>query len=208
MRNRALSFPFFPRIPVLVPLALAALVTLSGCGGVVIGAGASAATAAAQERGLEAALVDTRIQTELNHSWLQYDKELFPSLASSVYERRVLLTGVVPNQKVRDDIIALAWKVTGVREVINEIVIDASGSSGTFARDSWISAQVKSKVLFDKKIISINYQLETVRHVVYLMGVAQDKAELDRVINYARNVEYVERVVNHVLLKNDPRRRS
>ncbi len=195
-----------PRRLALIPLALAALVTLSGCGGVVVGAGASAATAAAQERGLETALIDARIQTEINHGWLQYDQELFVSLATSVYEGRVLLTGVVRNEKIRGDIVAMAWKVRGVREVINDIIIDASGATGTFTRDSWICAQVKSKVLFDKEIASINYQIETVRHVVYLMGVAQNKAELDRVINYARNVEYVEKVVNHVLLKNDPRR--
>ncbi len=197
---------FSPRCLALIPLALAALVTLSGCGGVVVGAGASAATASAQERGLETALIDTRIQTEINHGWLQYDKEIFVSLATSVYEGRVLLTGLVRSEKIRGDIVALAWKVRGVREVINEIIIDPTGTTGTFTRDSWISAQVKSKVLFDKEIESINYQIETVRHAVYLMGVAQNKAELDRVINYARNVEYVEKVVNHVLLKNDPRR--
>jgi osmotically-inducible protein OsmY len=98
--------------------------------------------------------------------------------------------------------------VRGVREVINEVIIDPSGSTGTFARDTWISAQLKSKILFDKEIDSINYQIETVRHVVYLMGVAQNKKELDRVINYARNLKYVERVVNHVILKTDPRRRA
>lgn len=187
-------------------LLVGAALALSGCAEAVVGAGASAATAAAQERGLQTAVGDSRIQTELNHGWLQYDKELFPALGSSVYEGRVLLTGIVRSEKERADIIAMAWKINGVREVINELIVDPSGRSGTFARDSWISAQLKSKLLFDKEVSSINYQVETVRHTIYLMGVAQNKAELDRVINYARNIEYVDRVVNHVLLKDDPRR--
>jgi osmotically-inducible protein OsmY len=67
---------------------------------------------------------------------------------------------------------------------------------------------LRTKLLFDRDVLAINYSVETVRHTVYLFGIAQDKQELDRVINYARNTEYVSRVVNHVLLKSDPRRRA
>lgn len=187
---------------------LGACLALAGCAEAVVGAGASAGIGAAQERGLQTAIGDSRIQTELNHGWLQYDRELFPSLSSSVYEGRVLIMGIVRSEKERADIVARAWQINGVREVINELIVEPSGRSGTFARDTWISAQLKSKLLFDKEVSSINYQIETVRHTIYLMGVAQNKAELDRVINHARNIEFVERVVNHVLLKDDPRRKA
>lgn len=201
----------FPRSPArltITALALGALVTLGGCAGAVVGAGAGAATAGMQERGLDVAIVDSRIQAEINHGWLEYDKDLFPYLSSAVYEGRVLLTGLVRSEDQRAEIIRQAWTVRGVREVINEIVVDAKGATGTLARDSWISAQLRAKILVDRDIIGINYSVEVVRHTVYLFGVAQDKKELDKVINYARNVEYVERVVNHVLLKTDPRRRT
>ena len=36
--------------------------------------------------------------------------------------------------------------------------------------------------------------------VVYLMGVAQSPDELERVIEHARNIAYVERVVSYVRL--------
>ena len=189
-------------------LAVAAALSLGGCVGAVAGAGAATATAAAQERGLDVAIVDSRIQAEINHGWLTYDKDLFPHLASAVYEGRVLLVGVVKSEDQRAEVVRQAWAVRGVREVINESVVDTKGSIGTFARDAWISAQPRGKILFDRDIIGINYSDETARHTVYLFGVAQDKKELDRVVNYARNIEYVERVVNHVLLKSDPRRRS
>jgi osmotically-inducible protein OsmY len=193
---------------VVAACAAAALFALGGCAGAVVGAGATAGTAAVQERGLDGAIVDARIQTTLNHGWLEYDKSLFPHLASSVYEGRVLLTGVVKTEDQRGEIVRQAHVIRGVREVINEILVDPSGTTGTFARDSWISTQLRTKLLFDRDVLAINYSVETVRHTVYLFGVAQDKQELDRVINYARNTEYVSRVVNHVLLKTDPRRRA
>ena len=55
---------------------------------------------------------------------------------------------------------------------------------------------------------NINYTIETVNRIVYLMGIAQDQAEIDRVTTHARQVRYVRRVVSHVQLKNDPHRKS
>jgi osmotically-inducible protein OsmY len=197
-----------PTRGMIAALMIAAAFSLGGCAGAVIGAGATAGTAAVQERGLDGAIVDSRIQATLNNGWLEYDKNLFPHLASSVYEGRVLLTGVVKTEDQRAEIVRQAWAIRGVREVINELLVDPGGTTGTFARDSWISTQLRTKLLFDRDVLAINYSVETVRHTVYLFGVAQDKQELDRVINYARNIEYVSRVVNHVLLKSDPRRRA
>jgi osmotically-inducible protein OsmY len=193
--------------PVIVLLLIATGLTLGGCGGLIVGGAATTATAASQERGLDGAIVDARIQTEINHGWLQKNNYLFRALSSFVYEGRVLLTGLVKSEDARATAIAMAWKVRGVKEVINEIIVDPSGKTGSYARDTWIVAQIKSKLLFDSKIISINYSVESVRYTVYLFGVAQNKQELDSVINIARNVQYVERVVNHVLLKTDQRRK-
>ena len=35
-----------------------------------------------------------------------------------------------------------------------------------------------------------------------MIGIAQNKEELDRVISHARNIEYVRKVVSHVRLKD------
>jgi osmotically-inducible protein OsmY len=37
--------------------------------------------------------------------------------------------------------------------------------------------------------------------VVYLMGIAQDRAELDRVVDHARNIGLVTKVVSYVRIK-------
>lgn len=187
-------------------LVLAATL-LSGCAGVVIGGAATTATAASEERGLEGAVDDTKIRAEINHLWFQRDVEMYRQVGLTIKEGRVLLTGTVPNADARVEAVRLAWQPAGVREVINEIKvagIDSNGGSGL--SDFAIAQKMKAKLLFDKEIRNINYTIDVNEEVIYLMGIAQSETELDRVIAYARDISGVRGVVNHVRLKNDPRR--
>ena len=125
----------------------------------------------------------------------------------TIKEGRVLLTGTVPNADARVEAVRLAWQPAGVREVLNEIKVsgeDSNGGSGL--SDFAISQKMKTKLLFDKKVRNINYTVDVNESVIYLMGIAQSEAELERVIAYARDISGVRGVVNHVRLKNDPRR--
>lgn len=198
-------------VKMLRPAAATALVLaaalLSGCAGVVIGGAATTATAASEERGLEGAVDDTKIRAEINHLWFQRDVEMYRQVGLTIKEGRVLLTGTVPNADARVEAVRLAWQPAGVREVINEIKVagvDSSGSSGL--SDFAITQKMKAKLLFDKEIRNINYTIDVNEEVIYLMGIAQSEAELNRVIAYARDISGVRGVVNHVRLKNDPRR--
>lgn len=184
------------------------LVLLNGCAAFVIGGAATVGVAASQERGLKGAATDTVIRAKINNVWLGHSVDMFTSVGLQVNEGRVLLTGKIGNPQARLDAVRLSWQVGGVKEVINEIKILKKGESGTYGRDTWISTQLKARLLFDEDISSINYSIETVGHVIYLMGIAQDQAELDRVTNHARNVEYVRGVVSYVRLKDSPERKG
>ena len=179
---------------------------LTGCVSAAIGASAIATSAAVQERGLKGGIDDTIIRARINSLWLEHDADMYRLVSLSVVEGRILLTGQVRLPRMRIDAVRLAWKAKGVREVINEIKVTDEGGIISYARDSWISTQLKSKLLFDKKILSINYSIETVNGAVYLMGIAQNRQELNRVTNHARTLKYVKRVVSYVRLKTDPRR--
>ena len=191
---------------VLPGLALAASLPLAGCIETAIGAGAVAGDAALQDRGLKGAISDTAIRAEINHNWLQLDHKMWMELSLQIYEGRVMVTGSVPTADVRADAIQLAWKAKGVREVIDEVEVGNSGGVVDYARDTKIGTEFKTKILFAKNIESVNYSVEVNNGVVYLLGVAQSQDELDRVLNIARNIADVKRVVSHVLLKDDPRR--
>jgi osmotically-inducible protein OsmY len=179
--------------------------SLSGCVGLAIGGAATAGVAVSEERGLGGALTDTRIRTDINTKWFNASMDMLQKVDLNVNEGLVHLTGTVPTAEMRLDAVKLVWQVEGVRRVIDDIEVgeDKSGVKD-YARDVWISTRLRTDILFDRNIESVNYTVETVDGVVYLMGVAQNQAELDRVTNYGRNLQYVKRVVSYVRLKGQP----
>ena len=174
---------------------------LGGCVGVAVGVGATAGVAAYQERGIEGAAIDLNLEAQIVKLWLQQDDTLVLKLGVEAYESRILLTGVVEEPEMRDDAVRLAWTVIGVKEVINEIQVTSDSGIVDLARDSWITTQLKSKLTLDNKVLAINYAIETVNGIVYLIGIAQNQAELDRVIAHSRTISYVRRVISHVRVK-------
>ena len=183
----------------------AAALALVGCSttGVAVGAGAATAVAASEERGLAGTVSDTAIEAQINALLLHRDFETFRKVGVKSYERRVLLTGQVQRPEMRLDAVRLAWQVRGVKEVINEIEVTEAGGTEAYAHDVWISTQLRSKLLIDKEILSINYSVETVGGTVYLMGFARSSEELARVEAHARNLGYVRRVVSYVRVANE-----
>ena len=185
--------------------AVAAL--LSGCAGMVVGAGATAGVSAVQERGVSGTIDDTKIRTDINAAWLKADTQMFRKVDLNIYEGRVMLTGIVLTSAQRDEAVRLTWQVAGVREVLNEIKINGEGQPILdLTHDTWIQEKLQTKLLFDKNVRNINYVLDVVDSVIYIMGLAQDQAEMDRVIAQASDISGVKRVVNHILLKSDPHR--
>jgi len=191
-------------------LALAAMLmastALSGCVGMVIGAGATAGVAASEERGIEGAAEDAKIRAEINEAWFRHNVDMFSKVTMAISEGRVLLTGTVASEQVREDAVRLTWQVAGVREVYNEIQPQDSSGFIDGARDVRIQQEIKSRMLFDKEISNINYTVDVTNGTVYLLGIAQSDTELNRVIGHAREVSAVKNVISYVRLKSDPRR--
>jgi osmotically-inducible protein OsmY len=198
------------RTRALIASFAASLILLSACSttDLALSAGASAGVAASEERGFNGAVSDSELSARINYAWLNRNVDMFHSLNLFIYEGRVLITGVLPGNEQMDEAVTLAWKENGVREVINEIIVDPSGSTGTYASDSYITAQLKTKLLLDRDVSAVNYSVDSVRGTVYVIGIAQSQNELDRVIGYARNIRYVKKVVNYAILRDDPRRKS
>ena len=176
----------------------------SGCAVAVIGGGAAAGAVAVQDRGADGVLSDTRIRTDINNLWYEESRDLYDRINLQVQEGRVLLSGQVVDPQTRVDAVRLAWQVEGVKEVINEIEIDDETTLTDRFRDTQIGIEMRNKLRFDKEVRSLNYSVEVVNQQIYLIGVAQDQAELDRVMAHARDVRYVRRVVSYVRIKPPP----
>lgn len=183
------------------------LAFVTGCVPVVVGGAGGVGTSAVQERSVGGAVDDTTIHTQINSLFIQdHVDDLFHSIGIEVHEGRVLLTGAVKSQEHRIKAVSLAWKPEGVKEVINEIEILDEFPAAQTAKDTWITTQLKSKLLFKEDVRSINYTIATFNGVVYLLGVAQDQEELDLATDTASKVKGVRKVVSHVKLKDDPAR--
>lgn len=193
-------------MPLAALMLLMCGLALGGCVGAAVGAAATGGVIVSQERSVGDAVDDFTIRAALNERFFSEDVDLLQEVSFTVVEGRVLLKGSVVKPEDRIRAVRLSWQVDGVREVINEIQVTDEDSVLNFARDTWISTQLKSTILFDRDIYSVNYNVETVNGTIYLMGIAQDEAELQRVTNHARTIDQVKRVVSHVVMRNDPRR--
>ena len=189
----------FHLVGLIVTIAITPIVT--GCTGATLGAGAAVGVAALEERTIGTVADDTRVAAQIRLAILDKGAKYSLKIGIEVFEGRALLTGAVPTEKMRADAVSIAWKISGVKDVLNEIQISSSDFVDS-ARDIWISAQLTSRMAFDEKIHAINYALETVGGIVYLIGIAQNQIELDRVINHARDLKYVRNVISHVRIKN------
>lgn len=187
-------------------LLLSMIILLNGCIGAAVGtAVATTAAVVAEERTAGDVVDDTTIFWHIKHLYIQENaRDLLAGVNVEVIQGRVHLTGIVDSTEARIDAVRLAWRPEGVTEVINEINIrDHETKIKDIVRDQWIKSQVKSRMLFEKGVKSINYSVDSVNGVVYLMGIAQDKNELDKVTHVTSMVKGVTKVISHVRLKDE-----
>lgn len=192
------------------PIAFGLVVSLSllntACSpiGMAAGAGATLGIASAKEGGIPSAANDLRIKALISEKWFSYKIDTFRQLNLTVDQGRVLLTGTVQSPDDRVEAVRLAWQVSGVKQVINEIRVADSEGLGGYVKDTWISTRLRTEMTFDKEIDAINYSIDTVNGTVYLMGVSKSQAELDAVVSTARTISGVKQVVTYVKPMGQP----
>lgn len=168
---------------------------------VVAGGAAIAGKTALDERTAGTTIDDRAIWGRVNGAYLaEKDNHLlFQKISIEVRNGRVMLSGAVPTDENKIHAIKLAWKQKGVKEVISEIKVSKEGSGvGTYAKDTWITTQAKTKLLANKYVRSVNFSVETIDGVVYLFGNARSKEEVDLINELCATVSGVKKVVNYI----------
>lgn len=132
------------------------------------------------------------------------------SVDITVNEQRVLLTGIVSDPELAKKAVDLSWKVKGVKEVIDEIQVssDKSKLSGfkPYGKDFYLTAAIETRVFFTKNASLIDVKITTVNGVVYLLGVAKDENDIERLTKVIAKVKGVKKVVSHIIKLDDERR--
>lgn len=186
----------------LISLSLLCVGSLPGCAPTLFfGAASSATTTVAEERGVGGAFSDTSIRSRITMKWATTSPDLLPLVEITVREGRVLLSGTVDKPEQQIEAIRLSWEVSGVKEVIDKMDVGEGNGFFGYMGDSWLTTKMRTAMLADRDIRSVNYTIKTVRGVMYIMGIALSTKELERVITRARNMAGVERVVSYVRIR-------
>jgi osmotically-inducible protein OsmY len=191
-------------VPIAIFLLLAG-VGLSGCTSAIIGVGTAAIAASTTEKGFSTSVADNQIRAKLTDQFVKSNFSLVTAVDVSVNDGAVLLTGKVKTPEEKILATKLTWEVRGVREVVNELQVTDSSSIKDIAKDLAASATLRTKLITDSNISSLNFSIDVVNGTVYLSGVAANADEMNRVIAHARGVRFTQQVVNYIILQTDKR---
>ncbi len=185
-------------------ISLSILLIYSGCAQVAVGGISKSVMVAKEERTVGTFIDDTVIAAKLKNLYFNNNEKIFFNVDVEVNEGRVLLTGTVETSDIRIEATKLAWGINDVVTVINEIQISDNDNILDYADDLVITTKINAKLLINKEINNLNYNIDTVNKIVYVIGIAQNKNELANVIDIINSVYGVKEVINYVRLKEDP----
>jgi osmotically-inducible protein OsmY len=117
-------------------------------------------------------------------------------VAVTSYNRMVLLTGEVADEKMKAEVQKQVETISGVKSIENDLVIAPVSSVGVRANDAQITGKVKTAIIDTYDIYVNTFKVLTDRSVVYLMGrVTEREAKLAGEV--ARNAD---RTISKVVL--------
>ena len=187
-------------------LFLLIFLIISGCVGSssrgVFGTGVSIAF---DPRSLGTQIDDSIMQKNLITRLTLKEKSYFLKIKTKVLDGRIFLTGNVDDPEEKLQITKLAWETEGVRSVRNDIKIKEKFNFKRSAKDILITSQLKTAMIFNKKIKASNYNVDTYKKKIYIYGIALTSDEKKEVIDEAKQILDVESVVASILLVEDLR---
>jgi osmotically-inducible protein OsmY len=183
-----------------VPRRAAALIAsvcaaglLAGCMPLAITGMATGALVASDRRTLGAQTEDQGIELKGNTA-LAEKLPAAKGVSITSYNRKVLLTGQVPDADTKARAARLVGELPNVRSVQNEITVAARTGVGSYASDVGLTTRVKTAMIGVKDLPADNVKVVTEAGVVYLMGLVS-RAEGDLAAKTAARVSGVTRVV-------------
>ena len=186
------------RLPIFIIIILGFL--LNGCAPAAITAGIAGVAASESETGLGTTINDTIIHAAITESMFKKDVNKFLGVKISVDDGVVLLTGKVDNPQTRVELTRISWEPRGVIEVVNELQVSEKSTIKDIAKDLTASTTIKGKLVADKNIKSVNFNVDVVNGIAYLSGVARTQKEMNLVLAYTKETKYINQLVNYIQL--------
>jgi len=181
----------------ILPLALAAF-AMTGCA--VTTAGITKGDERNMSRSINDVTAGRAISTRMSRA---YDFKL-GKVDVEVAEGIAVLTGSVPTPEDKMEAERIAWSAPNVVQVGNEIMVGARKNLIRGTKDTVVATRVRTKLIAEKGVKSRNVNIETYNGVVYLLGVARDADELQRMTYLASTTDGVKEVVSYIKIADRP----
>lgn len=186
----------------LLGLALGAALcaSLQGCVPLVVGATAVGSMAAVDRRTIGTQTDDKMIELkgEGRANKIAGDKG---RVAVTSYNRMVVLTGEVADEKMKADVEAQIATLVDPKKIENDLDIAPVSSISARSNDLLITSKVKAAIIDTKDLYLSAFKVYTDRGVVYLMGrVTQREAKLGAEVarNAAGNIRKVVKLFEYI----------
>ena len=182
------------------------LLFLNSCAGTgskgVFGTGVSIAL---DPRSLGTQIDDSIMQKNLGARLLLLDSKYILSVKTKVLDGRIFLTGKVDNPEEKLKITKIAWETEGVRSVRNDIKVKEEFNFKQSAKDLLITSQLRTAMILNKNIKASNYNIDTYKKKIFIYGIAITNEERKEVLEEARDILDVEKVIASIFLVEDLR---
>ena len=187
-------------------LFLISFVIFSSCVGYsstgVLGTGVSIAL---DPRSLGTQIDDSIMQQNLRAKLLSADKSYIISVKTKILDGRIFLTGKVSSVEDKLKITKLAWEIKGARSVKNDLRIKEEFNFKRSAKDLLLTSQLRAALIANKKVKSVNYNIDSYKKKIYIYGIAQNDTEREEVTREAKQILDVEDVITSIFLVDDLR---
>ena len=148
---------------------------------------------------------DSIMKKNLSAKLIKIDKNYLFSVKTQVLDGRIFITGKVNNIEEKLKITKLAWEIKGARSVKNDLRIKEKFNFKQSAKDVLITSQLRTAMITSKKIVAVNYNIDTYKKKIYVYGIAENQEEREEVIKEAKSILDVEDVITSIFLVEDLR---
>lgn len=176
-------------------VACAAIASMPACAPLIVGGIAAGTALVATDRRTTGMQVDDQtIQLRVSDELRAAVQGHPVRISVNSFERKVLLTGEVPNETVKAEVGAIAARSSNVRTVVNELTLAPPATLGQRTNDVALGGRVRAAFVGTREIPFNSVDIVTDRGIIYLMGLVTEQ-EAETAAGVASRVAGVQQVV-------------
>lgn len=174
----------------------ALLILLAGCNKPTDVAGSSAPNISVGTQ-----VDDTVVSAKVSSALLADNEVKAYDIKVATRKGETMLSGFVDSQSQIEHSVAIAKNVEGVKSVDNKLMLKESRTIGNKIDDGVITAKVKSALIADASIKSLDIAVITSKGDVQLSGFVDSDTQIVRATEVAKTIEGVQKVTNQMSIK-------